>query len=152
MLAELVGKRFLVDTDVLIYATLLEDQHCEVAREVLALRARADTSVFISTQNLAEMYPNLTGPKNAHPDSPELARRKIRSVAQLRGLTILAVTTQTVDQALQLCAAHEIRRQRYFNMQLVASMQGADIQTIATENTRDFDGIPEIRAVNPFAA
>jgi hypothetical protein len=35
-------------------------------------------------------------------------------------------------------------------MQLVATMLLAGIPEIVTENTVDFDGIPSIRAVNPF--
>jgi predicted nucleic acid-binding protein len=61
--------RVLVDTNVLIYATLAVDPRHEKSREALALRHRAEVELFVSVQNLAEMYPNLTGPKNQPPDS-----------------------------------------------------------------------------------
>ena len=52
--------------------------------------------MFVSVQNLAEMYPNLTGPKNQPPDSPVMARDKIRSLSRLRGLTVLPLTLESV--------------------------------------------------------
>jgi predicted nucleic acid-binding protein len=84
--------RILVDTNVLIYATLAGDSRHGIAREVLALRHRPEVELFISVQNLAEMYPNLTGPKNQPSDSPTVAREKILSISGLRGLTVLPLT------------------------------------------------------------
>jgi predicted nucleic acid-binding protein len=83
MIADDLSGRVLVDTNVLIYATLAADPRHGRAREVLAQRHRPEVALFVSVQNLAEMYPNLTGPKNQPPDSPELAREKIRSLARL---------------------------------------------------------------------
>ena len=36
---------------------------------------------YVSVQNLAEMYPSLTGPKMQIPDTPAIANRKIASIA-----------------------------------------------------------------------
>jgi len=145
-----LGGRLLVDTNVLIYATLENDPRHPRAREALALRGSPEVELFVSVQNLAEMYPNLTGPKNHPPDTPELARRKIESIAQLGGITILPIQLPVQRRALELCERHQIRRQRYFDAQLAACMLEEGIETILTENDRDFADIPEIRAVNPF--
>lgn len=142
--------RVLVDTNVLIYATLAEDPRHECAREVLALRQRSGVELFISVQNLAEMYPNLTGPKNQPPDSPALARDKIRALSRLRGLTVLPMTVETVQSALELCVEHGVRRQSYFDRQLAALMLAENIPVILTENTRDFSAIAGITPINPF--
>lgn len=143
--------RVLVDTSVLIYATLAADSRHERAREVLAQRRRPEVSMFLSVQNLAEMYPNLTGPKNQPPDPPELARRKILSLARLRGLTVLPMTLETTILALDLCVAAGITRQAYFDRQLAALMIREGIPVILTENVSDFRGIEGITAINPFA-
>ena len=143
--------RLLVDTNVLIYATLEKDPRHTRAREVLAWRGSPRVGLFISVQNLAEMYPNLTGPKNQPPDPPELARRKVESIARLSGLTVLPIQMSLQRRALQLCERHQIKRQRYFDAQLAASMLEEGIETILTENDRDFADITEVRAINPFA-
>lgn len=143
--------RLLVDTNVLIYATLEKDPRHARAREVLSWRDSPLVELFISVQSLAEMYPNLTGPKNNPPDPPGLARRKIESISRLSGVTILPVQLPVQRRALELCERHQIRRQRYFDAQLAATMLEEGIETILTENDRDFADIPEVRALNPFA-
>lgn len=143
--------RVLVDTDVLIYATLSADPRYERARQVLALRRRQEVELFVSVQNLAEMYPNLTGAKNQPPDSPEMARSKIQSIARLRGLTVLPMTLETAYLTLDLCVAAGVTRQGYFDRQLAALMIRESIPVIITENAKDFAGIEGVTAFNPFA-
>ena len=146
---ELAG-RALVDTNVLIYATLAADPRHKRAQLVLAQRQRPEVELFSSVQNLAEMYPNLTGPKNQPPDSPELARDKIRSLTRLRGLTVLPLTVETTHLALDLCVEGGVTRQDYFDRQLAALMIREKIAVILTENTDDFRDIPGITPLNPF--
>lgn len=143
--------RVLVDTNVLIHATLAADPRHQRAMEVLALRNRPEVEMFVSVQNLAEMFPNLTGPKNQPPDSPALARDKIRSLSRLRGLNVLPLTLESVHHALDLCVAGKITRQNYFDRQLAALMLRESIPTILTENTKDFEGIEGITPITPFA-
>jgi predicted nucleic acid-binding protein len=150
MRVENLTGRVLVDTNVLIYATLTADSRHEQARKALSLRHRPEIELFISVQNLAEMYPNLTGPKNQPPDSPALAREKIRSLSRLRGLNVLPLTLESVHQALDLCVAGNVTRQNYFDRQLAALMLREGIPIILTENTKDFSGIDGITAVDPF--
>jgi predicted nucleic acid-binding protein len=146
---ELTG-RVLVDTNVLIYATLRSDPRHHRAREILELRHRPSVELFISVQNLAEMYPNLTGPKTQPPDSPTLAREKIRSLSRLRGLTVLALTLESVHHALDLCVTDDVIRQNYFDRQLAAVMIREGIPVILTENVKDFVGVDGITPLNPF--
>lgn len=150
MNVEEIAGRLLIDTNVLIYATLVADPRHERARAVLAQRHRSDIEMFVSVQNLAEMYPNLTGPKTQPPDSPELARKKITSLARLRGLTVLPMTPDTVYSALDMCVVAGITRQAYFDRQLAALMIKEKIPVIITENVSDFQDIEGVRPLNPF--
>ena len=142
--------RYLVDSNVLIYATLRNDSRYAKACEVLEARRLPGREMFISAQNLAEMYPNLTGPKTCPPDSPELARKKIASIASMDRCTVLPVTRSVVEKTLELCDLHQITRQRYFDFQLVALMELEGIPTIVTENEKDFLSIQGINVINPF--
>ena len=150
MNVERLRGRVLVDTNVLIYATLRADGRYERAQEVLGLRNSHAVELCVSVQNLAEMYPNLTGPKNSQPDTPELARRKIESIAGLDALNVLPLSLGISRRALQLCERYSVTRQQYFDMQLVATMLEEGVGTILTENSKDFEGIEEISVVNPF--
>jgi predicted nucleic acid-binding protein len=141
----------LIDTNVLIYATLAADSRHQQAQKVLSLRNHSGVEMFVSVQNLAEMYPNLTGPKNQPPDSPSLAREKILSLTRLRGITVLPLTMESVQHALDLCVPGNVTRQNYFDRQLAALMLREGISTIITENVKDFAGIKGIKAINPFS-
>lgn len=142
---------YLIDTNVLIYATLSGDPRHAMALEVLEARLTGASKACISTQNLAEMYPNLTGPKTQPSDSPAVAREKIRAIGSLPRLEVLSVTRGIVETTLRLCAERGIVRQRYFDAQIVATMLENHVQTIVTENDRDFEGFEFLRVVNPFA-
>lgn len=142
--------RLLIDTNVLIYATLAADARHAKAQEILSLRNHKSMQLFVSVQNLAEMYPNLTGPKNQPPDSPSLAREKILSLSRLRGITVLPLTMECVQHALDLYVSGNITRQSYFDRQLAALMLREGIPTIITENVKEFAGIEGIKAINPF--
>lgn len=143
-------ERVLLDTNVLIYATLEGDPRFERSREVLL--ALSDGERYVSVQNLAEMYPNLTGPKMLPPDSPAVARAKIESIASLPTLQVLPLTGDVQTLALEICQKHGVVRQRYYDAQLVATMVAHGITTLVTENAKDFEDMDEIRAVDPFAA
>jgi predicted nucleic acid-binding protein len=145
----LAGK-CLIDTNVLIYATLRTDSRFDAAREVLELARNGVLTAFITVQNLAEMYPNLTGPKSKPPDSPALARKKIQSISALRYVEILPITIEVVEKAMELCESRNAKKQDYFDMQLAAVMMLESIPTIVTENASDFSGLHGIRAINPF--
>lgn len=150
MTAEELSGRILLDTNVLIYATLKGDPRHGRAQQVLAQRYRPEVEMFVSVQNLAEMYPNLTGPKNQPTDSPALAREKILSISRLRGLTLLPLTPEGVFQALDLCVEGNITRQSYFDRQLASLMLREKIPFILTENVKDFLSIDGITPINPF--
>lgn len=150
MRAEELRGRIFLDTNVLIYATLRADPRHEKAQQILARRHHPEVELIISVQNLAEMYSNLTGPKNQPPDSPATAREKVLSLSRLRGLTVLPLTPVSVELALDLCVLGSITRQSYFDCQIAAMMRQEDIPTILTENVKDFQMISGITAINPF--
>lgn len=143
-----VKGKCLVDTNVLIYATLEDDPRFKAAQRILFESPQAQ--LFASVQNLAEMYPNLTGPKMQVADEPQLARAKIDSVSRLAQLSILPVTHGIVRRALELCQKYRAVKQKYFDMQLVSAMLEHRIPVIITENEKDFSSVTEIRAINPF--
>ncbi len=146
-----VSGKALIDTSVLIYATLEGDHRYGASQKLLLDDRDGDLERFISVQNLAEMYPNLTGPKMSVPDSPALARRKIETIASLSTIHVLPLTVDIQRIALELCEKYNIRQQKYFDIQLVATMVAFGISTLLTENISDFTEFEELQIVNPFS-
>ena len=142
--------RCLLDTSVLIYATTADDPRHAKALDLFNRARAGEFDAIVSVQNLAEVYPNLTGPKRKPRDPPALARRKIESIACLRFVQVLPVTDAVLLAALQLCERHGVTRQDYFDMQLAAAMQLNQVPTLVTENASDFPKIAGLRVVDPF--
>ncbi len=140
----------LIDTNILIYSTLKNDTRYQTAQSILLENTEYSGYKYTTTQNLGEMYPNLTGPKMSEPDDPVLAREKIESIAALPDVTVLPLTNDIVSLALELSQKYGIRRQKYFDMQIAAFMLRYSIPLLITENTKDFEGIENIIPVNPF--
>ena len=142
---------YLLDTNVLVYATLAADpRHARAKALLLGAGATPRPSVFVSAQNLAEMWPTLTGPRTDPPDAPGIAAAKIESVASLPHVTVLSVDRDTVRIALRLAAGRAVTRQRYFDVQVAAVMLQNGVRRLYTENLADFRDIDGIEAVNPF--
>lgn len=142
-------RRVLIDTNVLIYSTLRDDPRFARSQELL--RTPLPEARYVSVQNLSEMYPNLTGPKMVYPDDPSVARAKISSIAALPTIQVLPLTADVQSIAMEICEKYGITRQRYYDAQLVATMVTHGISTLLTENAKDFAGMTEITAVDPFA-
>ena len=141
---------FWIDTNVLLYSTLASDSRFGRAREVLEWRLIPGNRAFVSVQNLSEIYPNLTGPKTQPPDSPEQARAKIEAIAKLPALTIVPITRSVVEEALEIAERLSLKRQTFYDAQIVAAMRVAGVGQIVTENVNDFKNVPGIRAIQPF--
>lgn len=140
--------RIFIDTNILIYSTLENDVRFKSAHELLL--SASGYELYISVQNLAEMYPNLTGPKMEIPDTPKIAHAKIKSIADLPNLHVLPLTRDVQNVALELCEKYGICKQHYYDAQIAATMIANGITTLVTENINDFKEIEEIHAVNPF--
>jgi len=90
----------------------------------------------------------------SHPDSPDEAAEKVRAFARLPQLTVLPVTQSVVLRALTLCGEHSVRRQHYFDAQIVAVMLEHGLVRIYTENVGDFETLTagtRIEVVEAFA-
>lgn len=142
----------LLDTSVLLYATLEGDRRHRVARELVEGRAGmvAGCRLCVSAQSLGELWPVLTGRRVEPADTPELARRKVEGLLGLAHVEVLAVDAAVVREALRLCEQHQVRRGRYHDVQLVAVMRCHGIRRLVTENDGEFAGFEGIEAVNPF--
>lgn len=140
----------LVDTNLLIYACLQSDPRCQTCRELLITSGQGQYNLFISIQNLAEMYPNLTGPKMMKANTPAEACRHIDAITEYENLYVLGLTLDIQQKARHLCRRYNVTRQRYYDMQLVATMLHHQISVIFTENTKDFAAVKEIEARCPF--
>ncbi len=136
--------RVAVDSNLLVYAVETTSPKHAAAKEFLGNLVEANLA-FLSTQNLAE-FSRVVTEKLPRPLSAEQADEAIASFVE-----VFSVVRYDVP-AVRLALKHaQTGHTHFFDALLAATMMENGIDTIYTENTEDFQKIPGIKAVNPFA-
>ncbi len=134
---------FLIDSNLLVYAYEDDVVRSEPARQLIASLSRKNQA-SVSVQNLAEFSNVAAGKKkNVIP----LAEAQTALAFFSENLNVLPYGLKTVSSALALVQSHGTP---FYDALLAATMIENGIATIYTENVKDFERIPGIKAVNPF--
>ncbi len=138
----------LVDTNILIYAyDISEKNKHEIAKRTLEKCWKKQTFYAISTQNLSEFFVNVTK-KIQHPIDAEQIRQNIKDIASFSNFKILTIKESTILKAIQMSIDFHVS---YWDSLIAAAMQENHIYKIITENNKDFNKIPFVKAINPFS-
>ena len=136
-------EKTLVDTNVLVYALQPDsDRQAKAVAFIKDLVTRE--SGVVGAQNLAE-FCSLATEKFAKTMDFEQASSFLSEVS--KSLEVISYDENTVAQALKLSYLHDLH---FFDALLAAAMSERGIETIATENEKDFKKIPWLKVVNPF--
>ncbi len=136
-------EKILVDTNVLIYALQPDSDRQPKAAALLKDLISKETGV-VSAQNLAE-FCSLATEKFAKTMDFDQASSFLSEVS--KSLEVISYDEKTVAEALRLSYLHDLH---FFDALLAAAMSESGIETIATENEKDFKKIPWLKVVNPF--
>lgn len=142
----MTGERF-IDTNLLVYAHDTTDPHKHtVCRALVDQVFRGEQAACISNQVLAEFFSVVTG-RVTHPLPPKEASATVADFEESAHWKKLQYTTATVRAAAESAAAHRLH---FWDALIAETMKEHNLSTIYTENTKDFESIPGIRAVNPL--
>jgi predicted nucleic acid-binding protein len=134
----------LIDSNILIYSLDTgEGNKHTVAKQFMRQRILNESGV-VSIQNLAEFYSNVTE-KITIPIPAHDARDAMQELND--SLHVIAYSPKTIARASFIQSAHRVH---FWDALLVATMQENHILIIYTEDTKDFEKIPGIKAINPF--
>ncbi len=136
-------EKILIDSNILIYAYNNTSAQY-IKSEKIIEEALLNATGVVSCQNLAE-FSRVVTEKIPKRFSFEQARNIVLELSQ--GLEIITYDERTVADALSISANHGIH---FFDALLVATMEKAGINTIVTENEKDFKKINWIKVINPF--
>lgn len=135
----------LVDSNIWIYALNPSSLKYDRARVFLTENM---SHVVISQQNILETLRVLTHPKFQNKVTLEVAlsatRTLVTSVMTIRPLD------NTMPQTIDLMKKYHLSSDKIFDTYLAATALSWGIDTIATDNTKDFVRIREIKIMNPF--
>lgn len=136
----------LADTNILIYAINIRSPKHKTAQKFLKENS---SYLEFAHQNVFEAIRVLTHKKFSNPMSLASALKAILAI--VHSGSVISPNETSFYTALELVKKHKLEGNRIFDAYLVATALSNDINTIATDNTKDFKKYKEIKIFNPFA-
>lgn len=136
----------LIDSNILIYAINIASTKHETAQKFIK---NTKENFAIADQNIFETLRIITHPNFPKPMEPKKALDAIIKLTE--NCRIITPNSRTQIIAFQLIKKLEIKSTRVFDAYLAATALSNSINTIATDNLRDFKKFVEIKVFNPFA-
>lgn len=135
----------LIDSNILVYSINSSSPKHRRAQDFLQENLG---ELVVAHQNIFESLRILTHPKFPNPMKIGDAMDAILNI--LKGCTVISPDYRTYRIALELIKKYKLSADKVFDAYLVATALGNGIDTIATDNTKDFKKIVEIKNINPF--
>ncbi len=141
-------RRFLVDTNVLVYASDPDEGDKNLAAIDLLGRLAIQRAGEISTQVAVEYYDLVTRSRRGRPAlrRPQDAHREVEDL--LLTFECAPLTSAIMMDAMRLARLHQMR---IFDAQILATARAEGIATILTEDLQSARVIEGVRYVDPFA-
>ena len=135
-------ERFLIDTNILVYAfTNIDSKKQKNAKEII-YKARDLGVGYISKQNIIELI------NTNRKFSKNLSNKELdKIITGLESLKIIDYNTTTIKKALDIQTQTNIS---FFDSLIIQTMIENNIYLIYTENEKDFRKTKQISVINPF--
>lgn len=135
----------LVDSNIVVYAiNSTSPKHIKAQK---FLQNNLD-NLELAHQNIFETLRVLTHPKFPHPMKPRDAILALERIMEI--CMIVHPDYRTHQIALEMIKKYQISSDKIFDGYLVATALSNNIDTIVTDNVKDFRKIKEIKIINPF--
>lgn len=135
----------LLDTNILVYSLNIDSFKYEIARKFIRENSR---NLEIAHQNILEGIRVLTRQKFSNPIKLKEALNAITSLSS--SLNIISPKQSTYYLALEMIEKHKLAGNRIFDAYLAATALSNGVDTIVTDNVRDFKKFKELKITNPF--
>ena len=137
----------LVDTNILVYAINKDSPKHKQAQKFLKDN---QGYLILAHQNILETIKVLTHPRFSQPMKSKPAIKAVLAIAKNCQIIVPKVGTEFIT--LELIKKLDLAGIRIFDAYLVATALINSIDTIATDNIKDFKKFAEIKILNPFSA
>ena len=135
----------LIDSNILIYAINISSPKSKVAGQFLK---NNEKQLVIAHQNIFEAIRVLTHPKFGQSVTSKDAIKSVMSIAS--SSKVITPNFKTHFLALELIERHNLTANKVFDAYLAATALSNEIDTIVTDNVKDFQKFP-IKIINPFS-
>lgn len=141
-------KRCVVDTNVLVYATVDAAPLCDESRLWMAELQRQNVELCVTPQICREYLVVLTGDPVF--DRDFTSAEALDVLAQLRkSLRLLFPSQEALDELFRLVRQYEVAGKRIHDANIVAVMGAKEISHLATYNRQDFAQFEEVTLLSP---
>lgn len=137
----------LVDSNILVYAINQKSPKNKIARDFLFNYSKTE-SFEIAHQNILEALRILTHPKYPNPYLTPQAKSDLDKFS--RQIKIIHPKDETLYILYKFVEKYSLKSNLIFDAYLAATALSNDINTIATDNEKDFQIFEEINIFNPF--
>lgn len=135
----------LIDSNILVYAINSSSPKHKLAQSFLEENIR---ELVVAHQNIFETLRVITHPKFPSPMSPEHALESVQNI--VNACRIISPDYKTHSIALEMIKKYTLTADLVFDAYLAATAISNNIDTIATDNIKDFKNF-EIDILNPFS-
>lgn len=135
----------LIDSNILVYSINSASPKHKQAQRFLQENLNV---LVVAHQNIFETLRVLTHSRFPSPMKTRDALEAIESI--LKGCVVISPDYRTHRIALELIKKHRLLADQIFDAYLVATALGNSIDTIATDNIKDFKKFTEVKVINPF--
>ncbi len=143
--------RTLIDTNILIHAFNRSSPHREEASKILIKALKGKIRAVICPQVLYEFYSVLTNPRRVEkPLSPEEAAAICLDLWSTPELEKITSTSTTLREVFKLAGELGLRGEAIFDCLLAITAKENGVETIYTENERDFKRFNFLNVINPL--
>jgi len=142
------GEHVFLDTNVLLCASDRSRQQHSDALKLISMAPAGGIHLFVSGQILREYLVVATRPmdQNGLGMTPREALDNIERIAERTG--IIDENRQVAKRLRKLVSQYALHGKRMHDANVVATMTSRGIETLVTENRRDFDGIDQIQIMD----
>ncbi len=135
----------LIDSNILVYS--INSISPKYKRAQIFLQENLG-NLDIAHQNILESIRILTHPKFTNPMKIKDALEAVLNI--VKGCNVISPNYQTVYITLELIRKYKMSSDQVFDAYIAATAISNDIDTIATDNEKDFKKFSEITVHNPF--
>jgi len=140
----------LIDTNVLVYAADQRSPFHEAAQNLREQGLNGAISLCICPQVLTEFFAIVTDPRRVDkPRSRQEALFEMEKYLRSKQIAKIYPDAGTMEITLDLLMRYEIKKQKVFDLYLVATMLGANVVRLYTYNQNDFTQFTEIEVLTP---
>lgn len=137
----------LIDTNILVYSyDASEPEKQKICSSLIKKCWMREVSYAIALQNLSEFYVIVTQ-KIEKPLTGEIAKNIVKDIIDFNNWQVIGFDENAVIAAIDLSMKYGIH---YWDALLCATMKQNEITGVYTENVKDFERVPWIKAVNPM--